>query len=68
MRRLTAVLIFLLPDVYALRAARRNGGVREPEHRLIIFGLLAIVAPFVSILPVMNHYTLALLFLTHSIF
>jgi hypothetical protein len=32
-------------DKLALRLARRNGGVREPEHRLWVFGLSVVLVP-----------------------
>lgn len=35
-----------LADTLSIRLARRNGGVMEPEFRLWLFGLLALVAPF----------------------
>lgn len=34
-----------LGDQYALRAARRNGGVREPEQRLILMIASCILVP-----------------------
>jgi len=46
----SAIYSGILGDWFALKMARQNGGVLEPEHRLWLFSLACIAMPFSLIL------------------
>lgn len=47
---ISALYTGVLGDWWALRMARRNGGIMEAEHRLWLFGISCIAMPFALVL------------------